>query len=839
MTCVPARGLRAALSLLLLALNALVAVLALRAPTLVLPIPATSMTAEVGHNVIALVAVTPPFPYIFAFPSPSDPDGSPATVTEDSRPLGPAHALHSDIRAEGAGRFSFWSGAVYFSTSDNSDPRTNGRTYQVVARSRLPHRVALGLAALDLLCLAAFWRTIAQWLRRCGPALGAALTALAALWIAAAAAGWLPPLSDGATSAINGAMALSIAIHLLLGLGLLCAVFATGLGLLLWAGQGPHGLDDLLLRAFLPGTLVIALAALLAVVASGGAALAAVACAAAAAPLARYRPALGELRRALAPALFCFPAVALYAVVLSLRFHGPSAALAGAPYGDETIYAGWAADVARGIAPVSNLAVEGLTTPYGNLLPSLLAAPLLGVRWFDPYLFFGASLSTLSLLSLALTVPSLVRACRDRLPGTAEMLAFAGLAAAAFRSPSVLVESPPFAFLLPVIVSTLHLASPGRAVPARPWGGLVAAALGTAISKVVALPVLAFIPAPEAAGQLLRRASRRQAAAAAAFGALALMYVAIAMRTYLPLFSRLGGLGPPSWEAIVRYHLADPLAVACVVARDFGALLLAAAWARSRATGLKLGVWAGVGLGFLMPFLFHTSLTTAVLVTALAVAAGLGPGRRARPWLLAAAALMLPQSVLAEGGGPAVTLAWFAAVGSLTAAAAELEAADAVRAVGAGRGAAAAVALLCVAVLWGAGAGAVRLGPEALPFTPDMRDIWRAARRHTPPGALLFTDQTGDTESRLGGWDDFALTARRQFFIASWAIGLRSDPEGRRARLDENARVLSGRLAPDALALSRRYDGYYAVLAASKPAPPGFAPLYRNASFALYRIESR
>jgi MoaA/NifB/PqqE/SkfB family radical SAM enzyme len=48
---------------------------------------------------------------------------------EDDRPLGPAEALHDDIRALGAGRYSLWGRAVYFSASDNSDARYNGRSY--------------------------------------------------------------------------------------------------------------------------------------------------------------------------------------------------------------------------------------------------------------------------------------------------------------------------------------------------------------------------------------------------------------------------------------------------------------------------------------------------------------------------------------------------------------------------------------------------------------------------------------------------------------------------------------------------------------------------------------
>jgi hypothetical protein len=52
-------------------------------------------------------------------------------VFENGRQLGPAHAPHEDIRTLGNGRFSHWGGQLYFSTSDNSDPRANGRCYEV------------------------------------------------------------------------------------------------------------------------------------------------------------------------------------------------------------------------------------------------------------------------------------------------------------------------------------------------------------------------------------------------------------------------------------------------------------------------------------------------------------------------------------------------------------------------------------------------------------------------------------------------------------------------------------------------------------------------------------
>lgn len=56
---------------------------------------------------------------------------SPLMVYENGRALGPAHAIHDNIRNLGQGRLSHWGGKLYFSTSDNSDPNTNGRQYAV------------------------------------------------------------------------------------------------------------------------------------------------------------------------------------------------------------------------------------------------------------------------------------------------------------------------------------------------------------------------------------------------------------------------------------------------------------------------------------------------------------------------------------------------------------------------------------------------------------------------------------------------------------------------------------------------------------------------------------
>lgn len=61
----------------------------------------------------------------------SQPTASTLKLFEDGKELGPAHALHNDIRNSGQGRFSHWGNSLYFSASDNTNPLTNGRTYTV------------------------------------------------------------------------------------------------------------------------------------------------------------------------------------------------------------------------------------------------------------------------------------------------------------------------------------------------------------------------------------------------------------------------------------------------------------------------------------------------------------------------------------------------------------------------------------------------------------------------------------------------------------------------------------------------------------------------------------
>jgi len=82
----------------------------------------TRMVAEQGHCFVSAL----PWGLV------SDEQGrSRLKLYEDGQPLGPAHSLHETVRLQGGGAFSHWGNSIYFSTSDNRDPSTSGRGYEI------------------------------------------------------------------------------------------------------------------------------------------------------------------------------------------------------------------------------------------------------------------------------------------------------------------------------------------------------------------------------------------------------------------------------------------------------------------------------------------------------------------------------------------------------------------------------------------------------------------------------------------------------------------------------------------------------------------------------------
>ncbi len=72
---------------------------------------------------------------------------SPVFLFENGSQLPRPHTTHEDIVNSGKGRFSHWGGDLYFATTDNSDPNTNGKIYEALVAwpDDYHHEVEAGL----------------------------------------------------------------------------------------------------------------------------------------------------------------------------------------------------------------------------------------------------------------------------------------------------------------------------------------------------------------------------------------------------------------------------------------------------------------------------------------------------------------------------------------------------------------------------------------------------------------------------------------------------------------------------------------------------------------------
>jgi hypothetical protein len=106
--------------------------------------PITEITDELGNAFMGYLGVE----WMSAHKRPS-----PAQVLEQGTPLLHGNAFHDDIRKLGEGRFSFWHDYVYFSASDSTDPRTNGRLYEIYWAYPIPDVIAWTVYGLTLVAI--------------------------------------------------------------------------------------------------------------------------------------------------------------------------------------------------------------------------------------------------------------------------------------------------------------------------------------------------------------------------------------------------------------------------------------------------------------------------------------------------------------------------------------------------------------------------------------------------------------------------------------------------------------------------------------------------------------
>lgn len=92
-----------------------------------------AITFRAGHAYEVVPGATVGFPYRLVSNSFAEPRRSRLQLFEDAALLGPAYALRKASEDDGRGAYSYWDNTLIFSASDGSDPRVNGRRYQVVA----------------------------------------------------------------------------------------------------------------------------------------------------------------------------------------------------------------------------------------------------------------------------------------------------------------------------------------------------------------------------------------------------------------------------------------------------------------------------------------------------------------------------------------------------------------------------------------------------------------------------------------------------------------------------------------------------------------------------------
>jgi hypothetical protein len=155
------------------------------APTVVQTLDPTEIKLSGGNAYYVVFSKAPALP-IFGTggDNPSQPWGSDLEILENGARLGPAHTMHSTVANTGKGAYSHWGTSqdsiVLFSTSDNTDPRTNGRQYTISVQPRVSF-LLFAVIVLPLSALLLHW-LLGPWLNYATVAL-AAVALVAWLWL--------------------------------------------------------------------------------------------------------------------------------------------------------------------------------------------------------------------------------------------------------------------------------------------------------------------------------------------------------------------------------------------------------------------------------------------------------------------------------------------------------------------------------------------------------------------------------------------------------------------------------------------------------------------------------
>jgi hypothetical protein len=178
-------------------------------------IPADEIAHEAGLAWVVEVRDRVGRPWQARGPNAYDPFRSDLLVFEDGRLLGPPRSDPGGMATSGGGAYGHWGRKLWFSTSDGSDPRGNGREYRVSFTAVIDRKLLSRLANAGSVLLAAgllgvLWGArgvIAPGLSDLARALwrrlpDAILAAMIPAALAALAWSFLPPLWNGSDSVI-------------------------------------------------------------------------------------------------------------------------------------------------------------------------------------------------------------------------------------------------------------------------------------------------------------------------------------------------------------------------------------------------------------------------------------------------------------------------------------------------------------------------------------------------------------------------------------------------------------------------------------------------------------
>jgi pectate lyase len=112
-----------------LLLSSVIATAAFLAPTLEGQIDALNVRHDQGFAYVAAAPSSFSRLYRLRDDWMTNSKASRLRLFEDGKPLGPAHAPLAHVNQLGAGRYVHWGREIWFSASDGTDPRVNGRRY--------------------------------------------------------------------------------------------------------------------------------------------------------------------------------------------------------------------------------------------------------------------------------------------------------------------------------------------------------------------------------------------------------------------------------------------------------------------------------------------------------------------------------------------------------------------------------------------------------------------------------------------------------------------------------------------------------------------------------------